>query len=147
MFVSSFSRQMGDESRKTSRGSSWAATPAAWIILTYSRALPSPMGGSLASNSTMALSTPRPAKAARTCSTVRILALPLESAVERVVVETFSMRASISGLPSRSTRRKRRPALGGRRQDGHVDPVAAMEADARRNSPSCAEFVDVTPRN
>src|SRR3989442_8853665 len=39
--------------------------------------------------------------------------LPLERVVERVVSLTFSMRASISGLPSRSTRRKRIPVLGG----------------------------------
>ena len=40
------------------------------IIRQYSRALPSPTGGSLASSSTMALSMPQPAKAANTCSTV-----------------------------------------------------------------------------
>jgi hypothetical protein len=32
--------------------------PADWIILQNSRELPSPMGGSFASSSTMALSTP-----------------------------------------------------------------------------------------
>jgi len=39
-------------------------------------------------------------------------ALPLPRVVERLVCTTFSMRASISGLPSRSTRRNRRPRLG-----------------------------------
>ena len=39
--------------------------------------------------------------------------LPLASVVERFVSLTFSTRASISGLPSRSTRRKRTPLLAG----------------------------------
>jgi hypothetical protein len=77
------------------------------------RALPSAMGGSLASSSTMALSMPQPAKVASTCSTVMTFTFPLLMVVERLVWVTLSMRASISGLPSRSTRRKRMPELGG----------------------------------
>ena len=88
------------------------------------------MGGSLASSSTMALSTPQPAKVASTCSTVWTLTLPLARVVERLVSTTFSTRASISGLPSRSTRRKRMPDVRRRRQEGHVHPVAAVQADA-----------------
>ena len=42
-----------------------------------------------------------------------IFTLPCASVVERVVAPTFSTRASISGLPSKSTRRKRTPVLGG----------------------------------
>ena len=89
------------------------------------------MGGSLASSSMTALSMPKPAKAASTCSTVWTLTFPLASVVERLVSLTFSMRASISGLPSRSTRRKRKPGVRRRGQESHVDPIAAMQADAR----------------
>src|SRR5438876_9942320 len=39
--------------------------------------------------------------------------LPLARVVERLFSTTFSTRASISGFPSRSTRRKRMPKLGG----------------------------------
>src|SRR5438445_399380 len=39
--------------------------------------------------------------------------LPLANVVERLFSTTFSTRASISGLPSRSTRRKRMPVFGG----------------------------------
>ena len=49
-----------------SRASPWACNPASLISRTNSRALPSAMGGSLASSSMMALSTPHPASAAST---------------------------------------------------------------------------------
>src|SRR5690606_34557743 len=38
---------------------------------------------------------------------------PLASVVDRLVSETFSTLASISGLPSKSTRRNRIPVFGG----------------------------------
>ncbi len=44
--------------------------------------------------------------------------------------DVYSTRASISGLPSRSTRRKRMPELGGAGRKVMLTPVAAMQPDA-----------------
>src|SRR6266545_2132709 len=58
-----------------------------------------------------------------TCSIVWIRILPLERVVERVVSLTFSTRASISGRPSRSVRRKRIPLFGGAGRNVILTPL------------------------
>jgi len=96
-----------------SRRSSWATIPADSPFLQYSRALPSAMGGSLASSSMTALSIPNPAKVARTCSTVWIRVFPLARVVERLFFDDVFDPGFNFRFPFRSTRRKRMPEFGG----------------------------------
>ena len=70
------------------------------------------MGISLQSTSTKALSTPRPVRAERTCSTVPTEAFPQESIVLLAVEETFSARAG-TFAPPRSERTKTMPLPAG----------------------------------
>ena len=72
-------------------------------LLTFGR-LPSPIGGSFASISTIALSTPIAASAASTCSTVCTRIEPSPIVVARSTVFRFSILASIVGSSCRSLR-------------------------------------------
>src|SRR5476651_1111941 len=60
-----------------------------------------------------ALSTPMPASAESTCSTVCTLTLPSAIVVERSTVFTFSIFASMIGSSARSLRLNLRPCPGG----------------------------------
>src|SRR4051794_7430240 len=61
----------------------------------------------------IALSTPSPASAERTCSTVCTFTAPSPSVVARSTIFTFSMLASIVGASARSARRNLRPKPAG----------------------------------
>ncbi len=78
--------------------------PARLITSTYGLALPSPIGGSFASISTIALSTPMADKADKTCSTVCTRIEPSPMVVARSTILRLSILASMVGSSVRSLR-------------------------------------------
>lgn len=80
------SKWMGSRISQTFAGLSCSVRPTLLMSSTYGADDPSPMGGSLASISMSALSTPMPVRAERMCSTVWTLTDPSASVVARSTV-------------------------------------------------------------
>jgi len=103
---------IGCVSVKTSRVASCSTMPHWWINVVNGRAEPSTIGGSEASISMTALSTPMPLSAESTCSIVWSFTASEETVVLRSRSVTISETGRTSGLPKRSMRRKTRPVSG-----------------------------------
>jgi len=88
----------------------WIRVPTSLSMFTKGWALPSMIGTSWASTSTVALSTPMPLKADKRCSTVETVTPSTPIVVASVVSQTFSRSAFIRGRPGRSRRMKVMPA-------------------------------------
>ena len=97
------------------------------------RELPSAMGGSLASTSTMALVTPNPDSDARTCSTVCTLAC-LGRGLWNGPSRKHARLGPGSPRDCRDRRGERDPRVGRRGQQGHGDLVSAVQADAGKSA-------------
>src|SRR5690625_167262 len=123
----------GRRMRMNCFGASCSSMPADWMRKTKGPALPSMMGTSAALSSTQALSMPSPAMADSRCSTVETRTSPRTKVVDRVVSPTFSARAGISTIGSRSTRRNTMPVFtgAGRRVRYTFSPVCRPTPVAR----------------
>ena len=111
-------------------GAFCSSMPADCSKNTNGAALPSMIGTSAAVRSTNALSMPRPAIADIRCSTVPTLRrAALERRAERRLGDAQRVGRHVDGLRQVEAP-KHDAGIGGRRPQGHVDLLAAVQADA-----------------
>ena len=106
------------------------AIPAAWMILQNSRELPSAMGGSFASSSTMALSISYPARAAE--NVLHGVDFDISFGQSRGparLADVFDARLNFR-FSLQIHAPETNPVVRGRRQKGHIDPIATVKANA-----------------